>query len=116
MPFIRLSALFLRDTDEGLEAKVRAIGDEGLAQWMDTLESIGAVLDAKRQDVEMLEAGFTRLLVVMERILGEAEIKRAYGKPSDGDVPAGHLAAIRTRLHRSAVWQPRLVTRAPHHG
>jgi hypothetical protein len=113
MPWVRLSAFFLCESDEQLEAKVCATADDkGINEWMDMLESIGAALDAKRQDAEMLEAGFTRLLVVIERIIGEAEIKRTYSKPSDGRDGRAHLANIRARLHRRAVWRPRLVTGA----
>jgi hypothetical protein len=109
MPYIRLSAVFLRESDGDLEEKVRATFDpEGMDAWMDLLEGIGDALDAKRQDAEILEAGFTRLLVAIERVLGEPEIKRAYSKPKN--VPRGHLAAIRARLHRRAPFRPRLVT------
>ena len=114
MPWIRLSAVFLLESDEELETKVRATADgKGMDDWMGVLEGIGGVLDAKRQDVEMLEAGFTRLLVVIERIIGKAEIKRAYSAapPSDGEVRAC-LANIRARLHRKPAWRPRLVTGA----
>ena len=64
MPHIRTSALFLRDSDGELEPKVRACGDdaERLDEWMNLLEGIGDALGAKRQDVEVLEAGFNRLL------------------------------------------------------
>jgi hypothetical protein len=105
-----MSALFLRESDGELETKVRASSDpEGLSQWMDLLEEIGAALDAKRQDAEMLEAGFTRLLVVIERVIGATEIKRTYSKPSKAP-PRGHLAAIRARLHKRAPFTPRLAT------
>jgi hypothetical protein len=115
MPYVRMSALFLRESDEELEAKVRASGDEpdGLDEWMNLLEGIGAALDAKRQDAEMLEAGFTRLLVVIERVIGKGAIKAAYSEPSDKD-PKKHLAGIRSRLHRRTPFKPRLVTGGSH--
>jgi hypothetical protein len=109
MPWIRLSALFLRDSDEELEAKVRATANnqEGMGEWVGMLESIGAVLDAKQQDVEMLEAGFSRLLVVIERIIGRTEMKRTYSDSSND--PPADLAKIRARLHNGRVpWRPRL--------
>jgi hypothetical protein len=109
MPYIRLSAVFLHESDGDMEEKVRATSDpEGMDQWMDLLEGIGAALDAKRQDAEVLEAGFTRLLVAIERVLAEPEIKCAYSKPANEE-PRGHLAAIRARLHRRAPFRPRLV-------
>ena len=80
---------------------------------MDMLEGIGAVLDAKQQDAKMLEVGFTRLLVVIERVVGRDAIKAAYSKPSDEDDARKHLADIRSRLHRRAPFKPRLVTGRP---
>lgn len=112
MPWIRLSALFLRQSDEELEANVRATADtqDGMNEWVETFECIGAALDAKRQDVEMLEAGFRRLCVVIERIVGEAEMKRVYSEPSDGSGSKACLAKARARLYGRGPWQPRLVT------
>jgi hypothetical protein len=112
MPWVRLSALFLRQSDQELEAKVRATGGhEGMNEWVETLEGIGAVLDAKRQDAEMLEAGFTRLLVVIERVIGATEMTRTYSEPADqGGDPRAHLANIRARLQGRTPWRPRLVT------
>jgi hypothetical protein len=80
MFFIRMSALLIRDGDEALEAKVRA--DAKPDDWISLLEGIVNALNAKRQDVEMLEAGVTRLQVVLERVVG----------PESGDadaVPSG---------------------------
>ena len=60
MPWVRLAALFLHENDDQLEAKVRASSDaEGMSEWMDMLEGIGAVRDAKQQDAKVLEVGFT---------------------------------------------------------
>lgn len=114
MPWIRLSAFFLCESDEQLEAKIGATADdkEGMSEWMDMLENIGAALEAKQQDVEMLEAGFTRLLVVIERIIGEAVVNRTYSEPSDGRDDRAYLAKIRARLQQRGVWRPRLVTGA----
>ena len=64
---------------------------------MGVLEGIGGVLDAKRQDVEMLEAGFTRLLVVIERIIGKAEIKRAYSAAPPSVARCGHVLQTSVR-------------------
>jgi len=75
MFYIRMSALFLRESDEELEAKVRA---DDSNDWIDMLEGIGAALSAKKQDVGILEAGFTRLLAVLERIEGKKAIDAAY--------------------------------------
>jgi hypothetical protein len=109
MPYIRMSALFLLENDEDLEAKIRA---SGLGGYVDLLEGIGAALDAKRQDCEMLEAGFTRLLVVMERMIGEAEITKPKSKPTDHEV-CQQLLACRARLFNrkgSGAFKPLLVT------
>jgi hypothetical protein len=111
MPYIRMSAVFLMESDDEIEENVGATSDpEGINQWVDLLEGIGAALDAKRQDAEMLEAGFTRLLVAIERVIGKDAIKAAYSKPSDED-PRNHLAGIRSRLHCRALFRPRLVIR-----
>ena len=77
MFYIRMSALFLRESDEELEAKVRA-DDDPTTDWIDMLEGIGAALASKKQDVGILEAGFTRLLAVLERIEGKEAIDAAY--------------------------------------
>jgi hypothetical protein len=69
MFYIRMSALLLHKSDEELEAWVRA--DDDPDNWMNLLEGIVAALAAKRQDVKMLEAGCTRLQVVLERIYRE---------------------------------------------
>src|SRR5688572_9905551 len=62
MPYIRMSAVFLLESDADMEEKVRATSDpEGMNQWMELLEGIGAALDAKRQDAEMLEAGLSAI-------------------------------------------------------
>ena len=65
MFYMRMAALFLRESDAELEAKVRA--SDGPDEWITLLEGIVTALDAKRQDVELLEAGYLRLLVVLER-------------------------------------------------
>lgn len=112
MPYIRMSALFLLESDEDLEAKVRA---SDLGEYMNLLEEIGAVLDAKRQDCEMLEAGFTRLCVVMERVIGEAEITKPEKKMTDHEARQ-NLLAIRARLFNrkdGGAFKPRLVTGRP---
>ncbi len=66
MFYIRMSALLLREGDEELEAKVRH--DDNPDHWITLLEGITAALAAKRQDAKMLEAGATRLQVVLERV------------------------------------------------
>ena len=109
MPYIRMCALFLHQTDEELETNVRASGDEpeGLDQWVSMLEGIGAALDAKRQDAGLLEAGFTRLLVVLERLHGEDNLKAIQ---PDEDASRKFVADARQRLHRpGALFKPRLV-------
>ncbi len=113
MPFVRMAAVFLLESDETMETNVRASSDDadGMNQWMELLEGIGAALDAKRQDAEMLEAGFTRLLVTIERVIGEEAVMEAYSKPLTDD-PKKHLAGIRQRLHsrRNKPFKARLVT------
>lgn len=108
MPYIRISALFLLESDDDLEAKVRG---SDIGEHMDMLEGIGAALDAKRQDCGMLEAGFTRLLVVIERVLGEDAIREAYSKPMSKSDQRAHLAGIRARLHTGKrPFKPHLTT------
>ena len=108
MPYIRMAALFLHESDEELEAKVRG---SDISEHMDLLEGIGAALDAKRQDAGMLEAGFTRLLVVIERVLGEETVRATYSKPDEEIDKRKHLAGIRARLHRGKrPFKPHLVT------
>lgn len=107
MPYIRMSALLLRQSDEELEASVR-ISD--LGRYMDLAEEIGAALDAKRQDCGILEAGFTRLLVVIERVLAEEAVCTEYHAEKEV-VPHSHLAGIRARLHSGKrPFKPHLVT------
>ena len=114
MPWVRMAALFLCQSDEQLEASVRATADEeGMNEWVHILEAIGATLDARRQDADMLEAGFTRLLVVIERIVGKAEIERSYREPSDNIF---NSAEIRSRLRYREGWRPRLAISKDHPG
>ena len=108
MPYIRMAALLLHESDEELEAKVRS---SDIGEHMDLLEGIGAALDAKQQDAGMLEAGFTRLLVVIERVLGEKTVRAAYREPDKKIDKRAHLAGIRARLHRGTrPFKPHLVT------
>jgi hypothetical protein len=65
MFYIRMSAILLHQSDEELEAKVRA--DNNPADWVSLLEGMVAALTAKRQDVKVLEAGSARLQIVLER-------------------------------------------------
>jgi hypothetical protein len=79
MPYIRMCALLLRDSDTALEQKIRNDPD-GVRDWVELAEGIVAALQAKRQDCKILDAGFNRLTVVLERIIGKDKIEAEYGR------------------------------------
>ena len=76
MPLMRMAAVFINDSDKGMEKKIREGGD--LGPWLDLLEQLVDAAQHKKQDYDLLNAGSMRLQVVLERIVGKKEMKQTY--------------------------------------
>ena len=76
MPLIRVAAVLLNDSDKGLAKKIREGGE--LDPWLDLLEGLLAAAQHKKQEYDLLNAGYIRLQVVLERIVGKNTVERCY--------------------------------------
>ena len=76
MPWIRIAAAINTRSDKELEVSIRTPG--GAEIHMEMLEEIIPALSAKKQDVNILEAGAQRLSIVLDRVIGKEEMTRVY--------------------------------------
>jgi hypothetical protein len=79
MPLLRIAAVLVGDSDRGLAKKIRRSDD--LETWMGLLEQLVAAREHKKQEYDLLSAGYVRLQVVLERVVGKRQIERTFARP-----------------------------------
>ena len=75
MPWMRTAALMLSVGDDELSALVEG----GPEEFMEMCEGIASAHTAKKSEADLLQAGYCRLIVALERGVGKDEINRFYG-------------------------------------
>ena len=78
MPVIRLAALLTHYSDVELEKIVR----ENVDEHMNLAEKFVAAFKPKEQEVQLLNMGYARLQIVLERIVGKDAMDATGGKPA----------------------------------
>lgn len=76
IPLIRLAAVLVRDNDRGMTKKIRDSGELNI--WVDLLEQLLAAAQHKKQEYDLLKAGYVRLQIALERVVGKRKINATF--------------------------------------
>jgi hypothetical protein len=78
MPLIRIAAVLLTDDDKGMTKKIRESGDVNV--WVRLLEQLLAAAEHKKREYDLLNAGYIRLQIALERVVGKRKMEATFAK------------------------------------